>query len=71
MINKNVIAEIKAEDEEFGIHSTDFSIARDYFNRMSPLEKGEVITMVGKHKNALELSRACISKVQELIAECV
>ncbi len=66
-VNANVIAEIKAEAEQFGFAATKESIARDYFNRMSPIEKAEVIALVGAQKGVAALSRACVSKVAEFI----
>jgi len=66
-INQNVIAEIKAEAEEFGFAATTESIARDYFNRMSYEDKAALFGMV-EAKGVTALSRASIAKVAELIA---
>lgn len=66
-INQNIIAEIKAEAEEFGFAATAESIARDYFNRMSYEDKAAVFAMV-EAKGVTALSRASIAKVSELIA---
>lgn len=67
-INQHVIAEIKAEAEEFGFQATAETIARDYFNRMSYEDKASVMAMVQPQKGVTALSRACVSKVAELIA---
>lgn len=66
-LNTQTIAEIKAEAEQFGFQATKESIARDYFNRMSPTEKAEVIALVGTQKGVAALSRACVAKVAEFI----
>lgn len=67
-INRNVIAEIKAEAEEFGFAATSESIARDYFSRMSYEDKAAVFELVQPQKGVIALSRASIAKVAELIA---
>lgn len=67
-INQNVIADIKAEAEEFGFPTTAESIARDYFTRMSYDEKAALFDMVPAQKGVTAFSRACVAKVAELIA---
>lgn len=67
-INHEVIAQIKAEAEEFGFPATAQSIARDYFNRMSYEDKAAVFALVQPQKGVTALSRASIAKVAELIA---
>ena len=67
-INHEVIAQIKAEAEEFGFPTTAQSIARDYFNRMSYEDKAAVFALVQPQKGVTALSRASIAKVAELIA---
>ena len=67
-INQNVIAEIKAEAEEFCFPATEATIARDYFARMSYEDKAFIFAMIATNKNAAELSRACVAVVAELIA---
>lgn len=66
-IDPVVIAEIKAEAEEFGFIATTESIARDYSDRMGYEDKAAVFAMV-ETKGVTALSRGSIAKVAELIA---